>query len=77
MLDDHLCDLMRRAARERGQSLSAFLSEAGRLHLAERGVVKPFSLLTQGGSGVREGVELDRVGGLVAAEDEGAYHQLP
>lgn len=70
-LDDELGRRLVEAARERGQSLSGFLAEAGRLHLEQppRAVV-PFELLTRGGGGVRAGVDLDRTSGMLAAEDE-------
>lgn len=76
LLDDELGAKLREVAKSRGMSLSAFLAEAGRSALAaEQGhqEAEPFSLITRGGSGVYEGVDLDKSGQLLAAEDERDY----
>jgi hypothetical protein len=75
-LDDELGRRLLAAARERGQSLSAFLAEAGRLHLEQppRAVV-PFELISRGGRGPRTGVDLDRTSELLVADDERDYRR--
>lgn len=75
LLDDELAARLRKAARDRGQSLSAFLAEAGRaaLRAPTRRGEEPFELIVQGGSGVRAGINLDRTGALLAAEDEAQF----
>jgi hypothetical protein len=74
LLDDELGRRLRETARKRGQSLSAFLAEAGRAAL-DAGTTdeEPFELITRGGRGVLPGVDLDRTGDLLAAEDESCY----
>ena len=75
LLDDDLAELFRQKAHERGQSMSAFLSEAGRLLcFPKEDEAEPFLLLTQGGSGIHEGVNLDKASELLAAEDARNYH---
>lgn len=76
ILDDHLGERLRQEAHRRNQSFSAFLAEAGRNALAEKeGVVleTPFQLITYGKRGVQPGVDLDKTGALLVAEDEEAY----
>lgn len=75
LLDDELGERFRRVARARKQSLSRFLAEAGRAALkAERlEAQNDFELVTFKGSGVVDGVDLDRSGELIAAEDEVGY----
>ncbi len=68
---------LRARARAKGQSLSAFLAEAGRAALqAEKptGTV-PFELVTYGDSGTFPGIDLNRTSELLAAEDEGTYRR--
>jgi hypothetical protein len=73
LLDDDLAELFRRKAHERGQSLSAYLSEAGRLLSAQKEVADPFVLITQGGAGVHEGVNLDKTNEILSSEDARIY----
>ena len=74
LLDDELGKRLREAADQRGQSLSAFLAEAGRAALEEAKEASPaFELLTYGTDGVVPGINLDRTRGLVVAEDERAF----
>lgn len=75
LLEDELARRLRRAARERGLSLSAFLAEAGRAALGARirRGEEPFELIVQGGGGARPGIDLDRANDLLAAEDEGRF----
>ncbi len=78
LIDDQLGRRFREAARKRGQSLSAFLAEAGRRHLAEGAAGTPeFVLLTRGGSGLVAGVDLDRVNAFVAEDDEAGFSGRP
>lgn len=73
-MDDHLAEQLRLAASERGQSLSAFLADAGRASLRTPEVAsKPFELVTYGKSGAYPGISLDRTGDLLAAEDRETY----
>jgi hypothetical protein len=75
ILDDQLGERLRAEARKRNQSFSAFLADAGRKALGESREQKqqPFTLLAYGEGGVTPGVDLNRTGSLLAAEDEEAY----
>jgi len=75
LLEDELCERLRDAARQRGQSLSRFLAEAGRAALSSDQVKRTsdFELLTFGGSGVVDDIDLDRTSDLLAAEDSETY----
>lgn len=78
ILDDHLGERLRQEARKRKQSFSAFLAEAGRQALGEsvkNAPEEPFNLITYGKDGVVSGVDLDKTGALLAAEDEEAYRK--
>jgi hypothetical protein len=51
-----------------------FLADAGRKALAEQEAgVEPFRLITFRGDGAAAGVDLDRTGELLAAEDAATY----
>ena len=76
ILDDHLGERLRQEARKRRQSFSSFIAEAGRQALGESGKDAPketFALITYGKGGVLYGVDLDKTGALLAAEDEAEY----
>lgn len=75
LLDDELAEQLRARARAKGQSLSAFLAEAGRaaLQADKPGGDQPFELVSHGEGGPFPGINLDRTSELLAAEDEGAY----
>ncbi len=75
LLADDLAERFREAARARGQSLSAFLAEAGRNALKNEpsGGSNEFTLVTYGSGGTRPGVNLDRAGELMTAENEDRY----
>lgn len=76
LLEDHLGEQLREAARAKGLSFSAFLAEAGRSALARKSAPTPapfFHLITYGAGGAREGADLDRTGALLVAEDETRY----
>ncbi|MCC5848164.1 MAG: hypothetical protein JJU29_08725 [Verrucomicrobia bacterium] len=76
ILDDHLGERLRQEARNRKQSFSSFIAEAGRLALGESGTrasPKTFKLVTFGEGGVLHGVDLDKTGVLLVAEDEEVY----
>ena len=77
LLDDELAEQLRTRARAKGQSLSAFLAEAGRAALKAEPAGKrhKFELLTYGESGPYPGIDLDRTNALLAAEDEGTYRK--
>lgn len=71
LLDDDLALRFKETARKRGQSLGAFLVEAGRAALDEKKTASPaFHLVTEKGGGVYPGIDLDKTGALLAAEDE-------
>lgn len=73
-MDDELAASLRTAAKKKGLSLSAFLAEAGRQALrAESREAEPYDLVCYGSGGLREGVDLDGIGGLVVAEDAEVY----
>jgi|GEM_PF-457092 len=75
ILDDELGRRLRAAAKQKGQSLSAFLADAGRVALRAEACeeAESFELITFGTSGVRSGVNLDKTSELIAAEDEARY----
>ena len=75
ILPDELAEQFRAKARERGQSLSAFLADAGRTALAaeKKGPDQPFEVITYGEGGVYPGINLDKISELLAAEDERRY----
>lgn len=75
ILDDALAERLRAAAKEKGQSLSGFLADAGRVALGSNTDLKspPFELLTYGDGGLKPGVNLDRSSELLAAEDAAQY----
>lgn len=74
-LDDRLARLVRRKAAERRISVSAFIAEvlddAVKRREPERS--RPFQLVTAGGGGPIDGIDLDRARGLVLADDEDAF----
>jgi len=77
LLDDELARQFRAKAREKGQSLSAFLAEAGRAALkAEEGPpAKPYKVLTYGKGGTVPGINLDKYSELISAEDVKKYRK--
>lgn len=77
LLDDELGEQLKRHARKRGLSLSAFLAEAGRAALSteSRNGQAPFELITFSGSGLQPGIRLDQTNDLLAAEDVARYGQ--
>ena len=74
-LDDRLAEAIRRKAAAEGTSVSAYIARVldDRLKQVERKHSKPFRLVTVGGEGVREGVDLDSPRVLEATEDEAAW----
>ena len=73
-LEDLLGARLQEAARRRGQTLSAFLAEAGRRQLDEKPAPRrKFKLVTFDGGGVLPGVNLDRTSDLLVAEDRETY----
>ncbi|MCZ6674376.1 MAG: ribbon-helix-helix domain-containing protein [Verrucomicrobia bacterium] len=75
LLDDELAENLKKAARIRGLSFSAFLAEAGRAALKASTSIdeEPFELIVAGGSGPKPGIDLDKTSQLLAAEDEERY----
>ena len=75
ILDDELAQQFRSKAREKGQSLSAFLADAGRVALKADlpQKVKPFKLITYGKGGVYPGVDLNKTSALLVSDDERIY----
>jgi len=75
LLDDDLAQSLKDFSRSRGQSLSAFLAEAGRAAMrAETGQAgSPFELLTYGEGGTVSEADLDQPNALLAAEDRERY----
>lgn len=74
-LDDRLADAIRARAAEKGESVSAFIARTldDALKRPEPTEERPFRLVTVGGEGVREGVDLDRPRELEVAEDEATW----
>lgn len=76
LLEDALARRFKETAQKRGQSLSAFLVEAGRAALdKEEMPPPPFKLITRGGKGVYPDIDLDKPGELLAADDEEIYRK--
>jgi hypothetical protein len=75
LLDDQLGEQLRERARLEGKSFSAFLSEAGRraLRVDDEQKGAPFQLITFGGDGQLQGIDLDRTNELLVAEDVAIY----
>ncbi|MDX2081845.1 MAG: CopG family transcriptional regulator [Terrimicrobiaceae bacterium] len=75
ILDDELGERLRAQARREGKSFSAFLADAGRRALEAGTGSKdaPFELVTFRGTGPVDGVDLDKTGELLAAEDARVY----
>lgn len=75
LLDDELAENLKKAARDRGLSFSAFIAEAGRAALRTMDAKddKPFELLVDGKSGPLPGVDLNKTSELLAAEDQETY----
>ena len=75
LLDDHLANTFRKAAKERGLSLSAFFSESGKAYLNQiaRPQSKSFELICYGEGGVQGSVNLDQTNSLLAVDDERFY----
>ena len=76
ILDDHLGERLKQEAQKRRQSLSAFLADAGRSALDQKKLDppnEPFEVVTFGKEGLYEGIQLDKTGDLLAAEDQERY----
>jgi len=75
LLDDELAENLRKAARERGLSFSAFMAEAGRAALKAPTSIEeePFELIVVGEKGPKLGIDLDKTSQLLAADDEERY----
>jgi predicted transcriptional regulator len=75
ILSDELAARLQAQAHKEGKSFSAFLADAGRqaLDMRQRRQRTPFRLVTFRGDGVHAGIDLDRTGDLVAAEDAESY----
>ena len=77
VLDDALLSKIRKIAAEKGETLTAVTEELLRAGLAVRAVSKrtdrPALPIFRGGTGVAPGIDLDRPGALIAAEDEESY----
>lgn len=74
-MEDRLAQEVRRAARDRGLSVSALIGRIvdDALKRPEPMTVRPFRLVTVGGDGPRPGVDLDRPRELESREDEERY----
>ena len=76
ILDDHLGERLKQEARKRRQSLSAFLADAGRSALGQKKLHpsdESFEVVTFGSEGLYEGIQIDKTGELLAAEDQERY----
>ena len=76
ILDDGLYERIRKIAAERGDTLTAVTEDLLRAGLAARAASKKSArpaLPVFHGTGVVPGIDLDRTGTLIAAEDEEAY----
>ncbi len=78
LIDDDLGHRFKETARKRGQSLSAFLAEAGKAALEPRTTPdEPFELIVEAGDGVFPGIDLNRTGDLMVAEDQQQFGHQP
>jgi hypothetical protein len=77
ILDDDLGESLRKFSKERGQSLSAFLAEAGRAAMGAEAKTSapPFELITFGEGGTHTNVNLDQTSDLLVAEDAAPFGQ--
>jgi len=76
ILDDGLYEKIRKIAAERGETLGAVTEDLLRAGLAARNASKKVgrpALPVFRGTGVAPGIDLDRTGALIAAEDEEVY----
>jgi hypothetical protein len=76
LLEDRLGRAARSRARREGISFSALVARALREDLTKTAATAPpppFRLVTVGGSGFRQGANLDRTSELLVAEDEATY----
>jgi plasmid stability protein len=74
-LEERLAEAVRSRAAKAGTSVSAFIAAIldDALKRGEPRQEKPFRLVTVGGPGVREGIDLDRPRRLEVAEDESGW----
>jgi len=74
-LEDRLGERVRRKAANEGLSVSAYIAGVldDALKRSEARPVRAFRLVTVGKGGVYAGVDLDKPGALLVAEDEAAY----
>ncbi len=74
-IDDRLGRRVRQRAAQLGLSVSAFIARTldDALKRSPAAPERPFRLVTVKGDGVSPGVDLDRHGALLAAEDEALY----
>jgi hypothetical protein len=79
LLDDELGARLRAHARKEGKSFSEYLANAGRRALESEAEkhVEPFQLITFRGEGAMEGIDLNKTGELLAAEDLATYGEVP
>lgn len=70
LLDDKLAEKFRETAQQRGQSLSAFLVEAGRSALGkEEPDGEAFNLITFGEGGTQPNINLDKTSEITVQDD--------
>jgi hypothetical protein len=75
LLDDHLAKTFRKAAKERGLSLSSFIAESGKayLHQIARPKLKSFELICYGEGGVVGSINLDQINSFLTNDDQYFY----
>ncbi len=78
-MDDRLAENVRRRAAEQGMSVSAFIAKIldDNLKRHEPEPQRPFRLVTVGGNGVSEGINLDKPRLLESQEDELIWMKEP
>lgn len=74
-LDDRLGERIRRAAADRGLSVSAFIACVldNELKRTDEVPATPFHLVSVGKGGVYPGIDLDKPRTLLVADDEASY----
>jgi hypothetical protein len=74
-IEDRLGERVKRKAADEGLSVSAYIARVldDALKRTEQRPVAAFRLITAGEGGVHPGVDLDRTGELLVAEDEASY----
>ena len=78
-LEDRLAAQVRHEAAARGVSVSAFIAATLDNAIKRRppsAAARPFRLITVGGNGPRQGIDLDRPRAIETADDEAGFRRV-